>query len=334
MVDVSVVIVNWNTRDLLRQTLTTLHQETAGIDFETIVVDNGSTDGSAEMVSREWAGVHLISSPVNLGFAGGNNLGFRQSRGRYILLLNSDTIVLSSTLPVMTAFLDEHPEAGCVGCRHLNDDRTLQRSMDTFPSLMNDFLSYTELHRLKIFRPYLLRNFAWWSDHDVTREIDWVNGACMMVRYEILEQIGGLDEGFFIYAEEIDWCYRIRQAGWKIYFTPESEIIHLGGKAMDRVPDRRIILKYTGQYRFYSKHYPFRKRLLFRALVSFIALSRIFLITFLMITKPLWKSIGTSRWELFTQESVMTEPGTMIRAWWKILWSLGKPWNARRESQP
>lgn len=322
MFNVSVVIVNWNTRDLLRQTLATLYSETQGINFETIVVDNGSTDRSAEMVRDEFPAVRLISSPVNLGFAGGNNLGFCECRGNYILLLNSDTITLPSTLPGMKALLDKHPEAGCVGCRHLNEDGSLQRSMDTFPSLMNDFLSYTDLHRLEIFKPYLLRNFAWWSDHDVEREIDWVNGACMMVRREILDEVGMLDEGYFIYAEEVDWCYRIKQAGWRIFFTPNAEIIHLGGKAMDRVPDKRIILKYKGQYRFYSKHYTTWKRVVFRLLVSMIALLRIFLIFFLMLIKPLWKSVAPSKWELMTQEPIITEPLVMIRAWWTILWEL------------
>ncbi len=325
MIDVSVVIVNWNTRDLLLQTLETLYKETKTVSFETIVVDNGSTDGSAEMVRQEWSHVTLIASPENLGFAGGNNLGFEVSKGRYILLLNSDTIVLPTTLSGMVSLLDAHPEAGCVGCRHLNEDLSLQRSMDTFPSLSNDFLSYTELHRLEFFKPFLLRNFAWWSDHDKVRQIDWVNGACMMVRREVLEQVGGLDEGYFIYAEEIDWCYRIKQAGWDIYFTPKAEIIHLGGKAMDRVPDRRIILKYKGQYRFYSKHYSVWKRILFRALVVVLALSRMAFICSFMILKPVWKTIAPAKWELLTQEPIVTEPLTMLRAWWKILWTIGQP---------
>lgn len=226
-VDVSVVIVNWNTRDLLLQTLESLHRETHRVTFETIVVDNGSTDGSAELVRQVWRQVHLISLPANRGFAVGNNTGFQIASGRYLLLLNSDTIVLPTTLQGMVRFLDSHPEAGCVGCRHLNPDGTLQGSMDTFPSLLKDFLCYTELRRLPILLPFLRKRYPWWTDHAQVREVDWVNGACMMVRREVITEVGGLDEGFFIYAEELDWCYRIRQAGWHVWFTPEAEVIHI-----------------------------------------------------------------------------------------------------------
>lgn len=320
MIDVSVVIVNWNTRDLLHQTLTTLYKETVDVAFETIVVDNGSTDGSVDLVSSQWPQVSLIAHPINAGFAVGNNLGFRECQGRYILLLNSDVIVLPNAVGVMARFLDAHPDAGCVGCRHLNDDGSLQRSMDAYPSLLNDFLSYTELHRLKIFLPLLRKRFPWWSNHDVTRKIDWVNGACMMVRRKVVEQVGGLDEEFFIYAEEIDWCYRMNNAGWNIYFTPKAEIIHLGGKAMDSVPDRRIILKYIGQNRFYSKHYSIWRWFIFRFLVLVVAISRIVSILLLLITKPLYKSMDSAKWETFTQEPVVTSPAEMLRVWWKILW--------------
>ncbi|MDQ1353395.1 MAG: hypothetical protein QG657_3701 [Acidobacteriota bacterium] len=320
MIDVSVVIVNWNTRELLHQTLTTLYKETINTSFETIVYDNGSTDGSVDLIHGEWPQVSLIASPINRGFAVGNNSGFRQCRGRYILLLNSDTIVLASTIKSMTRILDEHPDAGCVGCRHLNGDGSLQRSMDNYPSLLNDFLSYTELHRLNIFQPLLRKKFAWWSDHNASRKVDWVNGACMMVRREVVEQVGGLDEEFFIYAEEIDWCYRMSKAGWNIYFTPEGEIIHLGGKAMDSVPDRRLILKYIGQYRFYRKHYSIWRQFLFRILVAAIAISRMMLILFLQVTKLLRRSISSTKWEKLTQEPIVTSPAAMLRVWWKILW--------------
>jgi N-acetylglucosaminyl-diphospho-decaprenol L-rhamnosyltransferase len=321
--DVSVVIVNWNTRDLLQQTLTTLYRETTDTSFETIVVDNGSEDGSADLVRREWPQVLLITSPTNLGFAAGNNLGFRECRGRYILLLNSDTIILRSTVGGMARFLDAHPEAGCVGCYHFNDDMSLQRSTGDFPNFVEDSLFYTDLYRLSPVRDYLHKHYIWWGDHDRVREVDWVNGACMMVRREVVEQIGGLDEGYFIYAEEVDWCYCMRRAGWGVYFTPEAKVIHLGGKAMDRVPAERIILKYKGQYRFYRKYYPLWHRLILRAAVSVFALVRIALLFFLLLAAPFRKSRSRAQWELLTQETVVTEPATMLRAWWKILWL---PW--------
>ena len=319
---VSVVIVNWNTRELLQQTLTTLYRETTGTTFETIVVDNGSTDGSAGLVRSEWPQICLVASPINLGFAAGNNLGFPRCRGGYILLLNSDTIILATTVGGMVQFLDKHPDAGCVGCLHLNEDGSLQRSTGDFPNFIEDSLFYTDLYRLPPVRAYLRRRFIWWGDHDCIREVDWVNGACMMVRREVLDQIGGLDEGYFIYAEEVDWCYCMRKAGWRIYFTPEAEVIHLGGKAMDRVPAERLVLKYTGQYRFYRKYNPTWHRLILRAAVSAFALLRMVLIVFLWII-PLPKFRSRSKWELLTQEAVVTKPTTMLRAWWRIL---SLPW--------
>jgi N-acetylglucosaminyl-diphospho-decaprenol L-rhamnosyltransferase len=317
--DVSVVIVSWNVRDLLQQTLETLYRESRDVSFQTVVVDNGSTDGSVELVRESWQQVRLISLPENRGFAVGNNVGFKESRGRYVLLLNSDTIVLPTTLPGMVSFLDQHPKVGCVGARHLNADGTLQRSIDNFPSLLNDFLSYSELHRLSVLQPFLRRRFPWWSDHDQVRDVDWVNGACMMVRSEVIAQLGGLDEGYFIYAEEIDWCYRMVQAGWCVCFTPEAEIIHLGGQAMNRAADRRIVLKYKGQYRFYSKHYPLWKYVVLRAIVTGVAIPRIVILLLLHLFSG-WRRNNLLRWQGLTQEPVATEPLIMLRAWWKVLW--------------
>lgn len=312
---VSVVIVNWNVRDLLQQTLTTLYKNTKGVAFETIVVDNGSTDGSPELVQEKWKKVKLIKLRKNMGFAAANNKGFAKAKGKYILLLNSDTIVTKTTLTGMVRFLDTHPDAGCVGAKHLNTDKSLQRSVDNFPSLLNDFLSYTELHRLPIFLPLLKNKYAWWSDHDVVREVDWVNGACMMVQKKIIREIGGLDEGFFIYAEELDWCYRMKEKGWKVYFTPKAEIIHLGGQAMNRAADKRIILKYKGQFRFYKKHYPVYKYIILRTFVTLIAVMRILALLVMLVLPKSWRK----NWELVTQEPVTTNIGVMLHAWLQII---------------
>lgn len=318
--DVSVVIVNWNTRDLLQQTLKTLYKETHDVTFETIVVDNGSTDGSVEQLQNEWGQVRLIALPENKGFAVGNNIGFREACGRYILLLNSDTIVLPTTLYGMVHFLDQNPDTGCVGCRHLNPDGTLQRSIDKFPSLLNDFLSYSELHRLPFLLPLLQRRFLWWGDHDQTCKTDWVNGACMMVRSEVFHQIGGLDEGYFIYTEEIDWAYRIRNAGWEIYFISDAEIIHIGGQAMNRASNTRIVLKYKGQYRFYRKFYPLWKYIVLRIFVTNTAIIRMSLLLLFLPLFLLRKDRIQFLWELVTQEPVVNSPFIMLRAWWKIVW--------------
>ncbi len=321
--DVSVVIVNWNTRELLQQTLESLYRETQQVTFETIVVDNGSTDGSFQLLQHAWKQVCSIALAENKGFAVANNIGIRIASGRYVLLLNSDTIVLPTTLCGMVSFLDAYPDTGCVGCRHLNLDGSLQRSMDSFPNLLNDLLSYSELYRLPLLLPFLQRRFPWWSDHNHVRDVDWVNGACMMVRRQVIAKVGGLDECYFIYAEEIDWCYRMRKAGWSVYFVPEAEIIHIGGQAMNRAADIRVVLKYKGQCRFYRKHYPVWKYIVLRTIVMNAAALRLVIICIFCSLSLFREDTNNVRWELLTQESVVTEPVTMLRAWWRILWL---PW--------
>ncbi|MBK7324432.1 MAG: glycosyltransferase family 2 protein [Candidatus Microthrix sp.] len=159
-----------------------------------------------------------------------------------MLLLNSDTVVLPTTVEPLVRFLDEHPRAGTAGARHLNADGSLQRSMDDVPTLLPDALYYTELYRVPAIRRWLSQRCAWWSDHDVEREAGWVNGACMMVRRDVITEIGGLDERLFIYGEELDWCYRMKEVGWTVHFVPTAEVIHLGGQAMDSAADRRAQL--------------------------------------------------------------------------------------------
>lgn len=317
--DVSVVIVNWNTRDLLNQALHSLYEETRGVDFEAIVVDNGSTDGSAELIESKWSGVKLVALPRNVGFTSGNNAGIAEARGRHVLLLNSDTIVLPTTLKGLAGFLDRHADVGCAGPRHLNADLSLQRSMDDFPTLFADFASYTGLARVRPIERFLASRFAWWSSHDEQREVGWVNGSCIMVRREVIDQVGGLDEGFFIYGEELDWCYRMREAGWRVCFTPDAEVIHLGGQAMNRAPDRRVVLLYSGQLRFYRKHYPAWRYLGLRGVVASIAAVRLLMLTGLLVAVRLGVQPQASTWESITQERVITDPRTMMRAWWQIM---------------
>lgn len=324
-VDVSVVIVNWNTRDLLNQALESLYRETHDVKFETIVVDNGSDDGSAELVKRIWKQVKLIPLQVNSGFGVANNIGFQVSLGRYVLVLNSDTIVLPSTLYGMAHFLDDHPETGCVGCRHLNVDGTLQGSMDSFPSLLKDFLCYSDLYRLRALLPFLRWRYPWWSDHSQIRKVDWVNGSCMMVRREVIEEIGGFDDGCFMYAEEIDWCYRMNKAGWAVVFTPEAEIIHIGGQSSNRIVDKRITLLYKGQYRFYQRNYQRWKYVALRLIVTIVAIPRIVILVFLCLRSYMKTDTRVIGLEILTQEPKATDPTMMLRAWWNILWL---PWRA------
>lgn len=318
--NVSVIILNWNSKDFLDGALRSLYRESTLKSFETIVVDNASSDGSVAYVESEWPQVRLIKSPANVGWAGGNNLGLAQSRGEHILLLNSDIIVRPTTLSGMSSFLDVNRAAGCVGCRVLNEDLSLQRSVDNFPSVLEDFLDYSELHRVPQLHGFMGRHFEYWGDYDVIRAVGFVLGACMMVRRQVLEEVGPLDAGYFIYADEIDWCYRMAKAGWRTYYIPTADVIHIGGASMDRAASRRVILKLTSQYRFYWKHYSRSRRLAWRVMLVAVAAGRLCLLLPLASLprrpdeskRPLW-------WEVLTREPIMVHPKVMIRTWWRVL---------------
>jgi len=253
--DISVIVVNRNTRDILRKCLASVLAETAGISFEVIVVDNGSTDGSAEMVRHEFPQVTLIGNQDNRGFAAANNQGMRVARGRYVLLLNSDTVVLDGAIQKTVAFADEHPEAAVVGCRVLNPDRSLQPTCFLFPSLPNMLLSTTYLYKLFPRNRFFGRERMTWWDRDDVREVEVVTGCFMLVQREAIENVGLMDERFFMYAEETDWCYRFKRAGWMNLFCPGASIVHLGGGSTRARADdmniqlRRSILQFMKKHR-------------------------------------------------------------------------------------
>lgn len=316
---VSIVIVNWNSRELLEQCLCSLYGSTK-VSIETIVVDNGSHDESVKYLLRDWPQVTTVVLDKNHGFAGANNIGFNYCRGRYILLLNVDTIAQPTMVSGLVDCMEEYPEAGCVGARHLNPDGSLQWSMDNFPSILNDTLRYMDLIRLPILRGWLRRTYPAFSDHDVDREVDWVNGACFMIRSEILGDVGGLDEYFFIYAEELDWCARIWEAGWTVRFTPRAEVIHLHGGAFDATDGKRTILLYQSLRRYYRKHYSFLKYCIISAMVGFNAVVRLGGIATMHLISLLGREPSQKVWELITQQQARSTWNVMYRTWWKTIW--------------
>lgn len=319
---VSVVLVNWNSRNLLEQALTSLHQTTtaAGVPFETIVVDNGSRDGSVNYIRDAWPGVQLIPLDSNRGFAAANNIGFKSCRGQYVLLLNVDTIAQPTMVSGLIECMAEHPEAGCVGARHLNADRSLQWSMDDFPSLLNDTLRYTDLYRLPFLQAWLRRKYPAFSAHDVEREVGWVNGACLMVRRKVIEQVGGLDEYFFVYAEELDWCYRMWQGGWTVRFTPRAEVIHLLGGTFSPSDGKRTILLYQSLRRYYRRHYSDARYRAVSTMVALNALWRLIALSVLHAGSLVGMRVRPAVWELIAQQQARTSWWIMYRTWWKTIW--------------
>lgn len=254
-IDLSIIVVNWNTRDILWDCLKSVYEQTKDISFEVIVIDNASSDDSVKMVKSEYPQVVLIENNVNRGFAAANNQGMQVAKGRYVLLLNSDTIVLDSAIQKTLAFATQHPEAAVVGCKVLNPNRSLQPTCFMFPSLLNLFLSSTYLYKLFPHNRFFGREqMTWWARDDV-REVEVVTGCFMLVRKEAIVQVGMMDESFFMYAEETDWCYHFKKADWKLLFTPDSQIIHLGGQSSKTVRPKMIIQLRIGILQFIRKHH-------------------------------------------------------------------------------
>jgi len=253
--DLTISIVNLNTKYLLEQCLNSIYDNVSEIGFEVFIVDNGSNDGSVQMVKEKFPWVKLIENISNVGFARANNQVINKSKSRYILLINSDTILLPGTLATMVGFMDSHPAAGIVGCKLVYGDGTLQRSARRFPTIFDDISESFYLDRFfPRSRIFSRHNLGFW-EYDEIREVDWVSGACLMVRKEAIQDIGLLDERFFMYSEEMDWCFRMRKCGWKVYYKPNAQVVHFEGVSSLHKPEWMYIMLHRSQYLFRRKHY-------------------------------------------------------------------------------
>ncbi|MFQ6109609.1 MAG: glycosyltransferase family 2 protein [Candidatus Aminicenantales bacterium] len=230
----SIIIVNWNTRDFLARCIESIKNYTHKASFEIIVIDNSSSDGSAEMVEKKFPEVTLIKNQENLGFGRANNQGLALARGRYILFLNSDVSVSRDCLDRMHAFMEENPDVGASSCRLLFPDGSLQPSCRKFPSFRVYFLMLLGMRyvfpNMKVFRDYLMLNW----DHSDEREVDQIMGSFMFIRKKILDQVGGFDERYWMYFEEVDLCLRIKKAGWKIVHYPSASAVHFLSKSSEQ----------------------------------------------------------------------------------------------------
>lgn len=274
MADLSIIIVNWNTCELLTQCLQSVYASTDDLGFEVLVVDNASTDGSQEMVRRQYPEVDLIVNAENVGFVKANNQAIAHHQGRYVLLLNSDTQVLPNSLGKAVQFMDEHPSAGIVGLRLLNPNGTFQASYTPFPTLWREFLILSGLGRWLI-RPTFPSRGP--EIEKGPQEINgYVEGAFLMVRREAVNQIGGLDERIFMYAEEVDWCYRFQQAGWEVWYLPHAPIIHYGGQSSKKRRGRMEAELYRSRVYVFRKHYGKAAAVCLKTLIYGLTLAKIF----------------------------------------------------------
>ena len=243
----AIIIVSWNTAELLANCLRSLPAGTTGLNTTVIVVDNASTDGSAERVAAEFPHVQLIRNTANAGFARANNQGLRASPGAYAVLLNSDTVVKPGALTALVQFMEAHLAVGACSPRLVRPDGTPQPYAfggdPTLPYLLRRALNQVLFHR------YL---HDWASP--AVQEVDWVSGACLLARRAAFDQAGLLDENIFMYFEDNEWCLRLRQAGWKICYDPEAEIIHVGGQSLRQNPAAQAAYARSLQY-FYARHY-------------------------------------------------------------------------------
>jgi len=277
-VQLSVIIVSWNTCKLLDRCLETLLAEVEKQQLsiakelteselsakrqplcEIFVIDNASADNSAELVQKKYPQINLIANKENLGFAKANNQALKQASGKYILLLNPDTEIQAGALKVLIDFLDHNLQAGVIAPQLLNTDGSVQMSCRAFPSFIGMLSELTGVSR---FMPAgsKLRSYKMldWQ-HDTERQVDQPEGACLLVRKELFDQVGLFDEEYFMLFEEVDWLFSVRKVGWQIWFTPTAKVIHHMGQAIKQVKVKMILSSHKGMYRYWYKHHRFEK---------------------------------------------------------------------------
>jgi GT2 family glycosyltransferase len=247
--DVSVIIVSYNTKALLDACLRSVYAS-RHVSIDVWVVDNGSPDGSADHVNTAFPDVHLVRNADNRGFAAANNVAMARARGRYVLLLNPDTLVRDNTISELAALLDRRPRVGIVGPLVCNSDGSIQSCGYWYPTLRAEILlsrNVGRVGRLILGDPPV--------DPDPTTEtlVDWVDGCCLMIRREVIDEIGGLDEQFFLYAEELDWCRSAKRAGWQLATCPQSEMTHLRGQSSSQVKAPALAMLIEARLRYYRK---------------------------------------------------------------------------------
>lgn len=253
MIDLSIVILNWNVRDLLDRCLASITSDR--FSFETIVVDNASTDDSVAMVRSKYPNSIVITNLTNLGFTGGNNLGIQAAHGRYVMVLNPDAEIVDAAIDQMIDYLDAHAEVGAIGPQLLNPDRSVQSSRRRFPTMLTGIFESTWLQGIA--PRYVLHRF--YMDDvspDAVQEVDWLTGACTIFRRSVLDQVGIYDEAnFFMYSEEIDLCRRIKAAGHSIVYLPAAQVIHFIGQSSDQVVAARQLYFQTSKVHYFRKHH-------------------------------------------------------------------------------
>jgi GT2 family glycosyltransferase len=264
--DLTISIGTFDNYEVLEKCLRSIFDNNSQLKYKVFVVDNDSMDDSAAKIENAFPQAILIRKKAKLGFCGTHNLVISKSQSRYVLILDDDTVILPGTLEKMVAFMDSHMEVGMAGCRTLNPDGTFQKSFGVIPSLKTQFM---ETFRLSDYWPEEL-----YSKVNTVKEVEWVNGPFMLVRSEVLKEVGAFDEYYYTIVCEADWCYRIRKAGWKVVYVPEAEIIHEGALITESKDILTQMRFYVNVYYFFHKHYSWLSSLMLRPVMMFRAVSR------------------------------------------------------------
>jgi len=310
-IDLSIIIVNWNSKEYLQKCVESVQVWTREIKYEIVVIDSASYDGCGEMLRQRFPEARFIQSDKNIGFAKANNAAYHDSVGRYILFLNPDTELISPALNVMYDYIQKLPNAGAVGCKLLNADKTVQAScLQTFPTILNQFLDSELLRSVWPTSP-LWGNACLFEDNSGPREVEGIVGACILIKRSVFEKVGLFSEDYFMYGEDLDLCYKIRQAGHTNYYIPDATVIHYGGGSTRKSPsDFSVVMMRESIWRLMSKTRGKFYGILYRASTLISAIGRLLLLIIVFPLRTIRK--GGESWN------------ASFKKWRAILtWSLG-----------
>jgi GT2 family glycosyltransferase len=314
MIKLSFIIVNWNSLVYLRRCIDSIYAQTR-CSLEIVVVDNASPDGDASFIAREFPHITLIRCRENIGFGAANNLGFRRSTGGNVLFLNPDTELLDSAADIMMQTLSSDRDAGIVGCTLLNEDRSIQTScIQTFPTILNQLLDSDWL-RVRWPNSYLWGTAPIWSKRDGAEEVEVISGACMLMRREVFEEVGGFTEAYFMYAEDLDLCYKVQKAGYSNYYLRSPTVLHYGGKSSN--PERATPMKWRSIIMFCERHHGHTYAVAFRFAIACAALARLIMLTGVRALRGILRSrppssAALTKWKLILH--TMLVPSARLRS--------------------
>jgi GT2 family glycosyltransferase len=278
----SIIIVSWNTEKLLDSCLQSIYNNPFSGEYEIWLVDNASSDGSVEMVKTKYPTVKLIENQNNPGFAGGNNQAIRLSKGKYVLLLNPDTEVKPEALNKMVSFLEGCVKAGAAGAKLVSPDGSMQHSCHPSLTLPREMWRLFHLDKLRSFGMYDMHQW----DKNMPRQVDVLQGAALLLRKSALDQVGLMDEDYFMYTEEVDLCYRLKKGGWQLWWVPEAEVLHYGGQSTKLVKEKMFLTLYESRLKFFRKHHGPITANGYKLVLSAAALLRIILSPVSWILRP------------------------------------------------